>query len=352
VPFSEAFGYWTGSGEGATLPRMPAPTLPIIDFRPFNDGSLWRDHVGAQIDWACSEFGFFYLVGHGIDAALIERLLQLSRQFFAQDEAVKRHIHMSLSGRAWRGYFPVGEELTSGRPDLKEGIYFGSELPDDDGRVQAGIPLHGRNAFPDIPGFRETVLEYLDALTHLGQQLSRALARGLGVDETEFADHYASDPTILLRVFHYPPQQNAPADHWGVGEHTDYGFLTILKQDDVGGLQIKRGDEWLDVPPVPGSFVCNVGDMLEVLTGARYRSAPHRVRNVSNASRLSVPFFFDPSFDAKLAPISSERMLLTASPDRAHDAHTRANQVRGTYGEYLIGKVSKVFPQLGQRVLR
>jgi isopenicillin N synthase-like dioxygenase len=330
---------------------MPASYLPIIDFGPFDEGPLWRDHVGAQIDWACNEFGFFYLVGHGIDAALIERLLQLSRQFFAQDEAVKRRIHMSLSGRAWRGYFPVGEELTSGVPDLKEGIYFGSELADDHARVQAGIPLHGRNAFPDIPGFRETVLEYLDALTRLGQRLSRALARGLGVDETEFVDRYASDPTILLRVFHYPPQIERVTGQWGVGEHTDYGFLTILKQDDIGGLQIKHGDEWLDVPPVPGSFVCNVGDMLEVLTGARYRSAPHRVRNISNASRLSVPFFFDPGFDAKLAPITSERMNITTTPGREQHAYTRANQVRGTYGEYLIGKVSRVFPQLGQRVL-
>jgi isopenicillin N synthase-like dioxygenase len=331
---------------------MPASTLPVIDLSPFDESRLWRDHVGAQIDRACSEFGFFYLVGHGVEEVLIERLLTLSRQFFAQDEAAKRRIHMSLSGRAWRGYFPVGEELTSGLPDLKEGLYFGSEDPEDHVRVQSGTPLHGRNAFPDIPGFRETVLEYLDALTRLGQCLAAALARGLGVDETEFVNHYASDPTILLRVFHYPPQVDRSTGQWGVGEHTDYGFLTILKQDDTGGLQIKQGERWLDVPPVAGSFVCNVGDMLEVLTGARYRSAPHRVRNISQASRLSVPFFFDPSFDAKLAPISSERMLSTALPARAQHANTRADQVRGTYGEYLIGKVSRVFPQLGERVLR
>ena len=209
-------------------------------------------------------------------------------------------IRMELGRRAWRGYFPVGDELTSGKPDQKEGIYFGSELDDNHPRVHANTPLHGRNLFPSIPGFRETVLEYIETVTALGQQLMRGIALSLQLEADHFYRTWTADPIVLFRIFHYPPLPQPTTDLWSVGEHTDYGLLTILKQDHTGGLQVKSQGNWIDAPPIDGSFVCNIGDILDRMTGGLYRSTPHRVRNRGQVGRLSYPFFFDPGWDADI----------------------------------------------------
>jgi isopenicillin N synthase-like dioxygenase len=330
---------------------VDSPRLPVIDFAPFEAGGAWRDHVAAQVDWAASEFGFFYIVGHGVELGTIERLLALSRTFFHQDREQKQTIHMSRGGRAWRGYFPVGGELTSGLPDLKEGLYFGEELPEADARVRAGMPLHGGNLFPNVPGFREAVLDYITELTGLGHHLMSAMGRGLHLGDHYFFDHYTANPTKLFRVFNYPPIPRAqPADTRGVGEHTDYGLLTILYQDETGGLEIQYGDTWVDVPHIPGSFVVNVGDMLERLTTGRYSSALHRVVNRSAHSRISMPFFFDPGFDAVLQPIPCLRSGHARRNEARWDGRD-LREVSGTYGDYLMSKVSKVFPSLGRTYL-
>jgi isopenicillin N synthase-like dioxygenase len=326
--------------------------VPIIDVSPLLDGALGRSGVAESIGQACRELGFFYVVGHGVSEDLSARLERLSRTFFAQDEAAKMGIRMELGGRAWRGYFPLGGELTSGKPDQKEGLYFGTELPVDDPRVVASTPMHGPNLFPEITGFRETVLAYLDALTHLGHRLVEGLAMSLGLEPAYFATRYTADPFILFRIFNYPPvPASAPSDQrWGVGEHTDYGLLTILKQDDVGGLEVKTPDGWIDAPPVPASFVCNIGDMLERMTGGLYRSTPHRVRNTTGRDRLSFPFFFDPSFDAEVAPIDG---IAPGSPvSDPGERWDRASPLdfEGTYGDYILGKVAKVFPDLHRTV--
>jgi isopenicillin N synthase-like dioxygenase len=318
-----------------------APQLPVIDL-------CAPDRVAERIDDAAGDLGFFYVTGPGIQPETIESLLRLSRTFFELPSETKQAVHMSRGGRAWRGYFPVGGELTSGRPDLKEGLYFGEELPDDDPRVRAGLPLHGRNLFPSVPGFPEAVLDYMSALTGLGHRLMSLVARGLGLGDEYFRDRYTARPTILFRIFNYPA---GTADAHGVGAHTDYGLLTMLYQDDVGGLQVKRGSEWLDVPYVPNSFVVNVGDMLERLTSGRYVSALHRVINSAGRARISMPFFFDPAFDAALQPIANvgPRVPRAHLSERWDGLDLR--EVRGTYGEYLIGKVSKVFPHLGREHL-
>src|SRR5262249_42118226 len=148
-------------------------------------------------------------------------------------------------------------------------------------RVRARRPLHGPNLFPAYPaGLRAAVLAYIDALTSLGHALVRGIALGLGLDGDWFADHLTDDPTVLFRIFHYPPAPDDDAD-WGVGEHTDYGLLTILRQDTAGSLEVHSRGGWVPAPPIEGSFVCNLGDMLERMTGGRYRSTPHRVRNTS-----------------------------------------------------------------------
>jgi isopenicillin N synthase-like dioxygenase len=318
-------------------------SIPIIDL------TTSTEFIAAQIHQACRTFGFVYIVGHGVDERLQQNLENLSRQFFAQDEATKMKIKMSLGGKAWRGYFPVGDELTSGQPDLKEGIYFGEELTKNHPMVIAQTPLHGANLFPDnLPNFKETILEYLAAMTALGHELMRAIALSLELEENYFSSHYTADPLTLFRIFNYPVVQN-PQSLWGVGEHTDYGLLTILKQDDAGGLQVKTPSGWIEAPPVPNSFVCNIGDMLDRLTNGFYRSTPHRVRNISGRNRLSFPFFFDPNWNAKIQPLHLPGGTENNFSPRWDEANLQ--EFQGTYSEYLLRKTSKVFPYLHEIVL-
>jgi isopenicillin N synthase-like dioxygenase len=335
------------------MPLSEFSHVPIIDVASLVKHAPDRDQTAAEIGAACRECGFFYVVDHGVDEQLCQRLESLSRQFFAQSESQKMQIAMARGGRAWRGYFPVGNELTSGKPDQKEGIYFGAELSDDHPAVLARRPLHGRNLFPDILGFRETVLQYIESLTQLGHALMSGIALGLGLDENHFRDSYTGEPLVLFRIFNYPYVeriQNADVA-WGVGEHTDYGLLTILRQDDAGGLQVKSRSRWIDAPPIPESFICNIGDMLDRLTRGIYRSTPHRVLNTSRRDRLSFPFFFDPNFDAEVRPI--EGLENHAAANDAHQRWDRANvhDISGTYGDYLLNKVAKVFPELRNEVL-
>lgn len=328
--------------------------IPIVDVGPLARGLPSRREVARQLGQACRECGFFYVVGHGVDRRLCARLVELSRQFFAQHAAQKMRIAMVHGGRAWRGYFNVGDELTSGKPDRKEGLYFGAELPPDHPAVLAGTPLFGQNLFPDIPGFGEVVLEYLAALEQLGHRLMAGLALSLELNESYFAEHYTGDPLVLFRIFNYPASPGASADspgEWGVGEHTDYGMLTILMQDQTPGLQVKSRSRWVDAPPIAGSFVCNIGDMLDRMTRGIYRSTPHRVLKSSGRDRLSFPFFFDPNFNAEVRPI--DELADHAIENDIHERWDRANvhQIGGTYGDYLLNKVSKVFPQLRREVL-
>ncbi|MCX6131071.1 MAG: isopenicillin N synthase family oxygenase [Proteobacteria bacterium] len=270
-------------------------SIPVIDIAALRDQKAKHQGVAQEIRQAASESGFFYIVGHGVDPQLQENLEKLSRTL---------KIRMAFGGRAWRGYFPVGSELTSGRPDLKEGLYFGAELSPQHPEVLAGTPLHGANLFPSLQGFRETVLSYIEALTELGHVLMRGISLSLGLEANFFDDKYTRDPLVLFRIFHYPPDQNnGNSTQWGVGEHTDYGLLTILRQDDVGGLQVKSRSQWIEAPPLKNSFVCNIGDMLDRMTGGLYRSTPHRVKNTTNRQRYSFPFFFDPGFRAEVKPI-------------------------------------------------
>ncbi|GIF76705.1 isopenicillin N synthase family dioxygenase [Asanoa siamensis] len=320
---------------------MTDTRLPVIDVGPLRSGAD-PDAVARQIESACRDTGFFYVMGHGVPAALLERLDAAARSFFALPEAEKLAIAMRHAGPAWRGYFPLGGELTAGRPDRKEGIYFGEELPAGDPR--AGLPLHGGNLFPAaVPELRAAVLDYQAALTDLAQDVLRGVARSLDLPADYFAAGYTRVPTVLFRIFHYPPQPPGD-DDWGVGEHTDYGLLTLLAQDENGGLAVRTPGGWIDAPPLPDTFVCNIGDMLERLTGGWYRSTLHRVRNVSGNERLSYPFFFDPDFGAEVPPLPG-RARTTASGEPRWDG---ADPVAftGTYGDYLTAKVAKVFPEL------
>jgi isopenicillin N synthase-like dioxygenase len=323
--------------------------FPVIDIGPLRGAPGSASDVAARIEGACREHGFFYVSGHGIDDALQSRLEASSRRFFDRDRETKMQIRMELGGKAWRGFFPVGGELTSGKPDLKEGLYFGQELPRDHPLVRRGTPLHGPNLFPpDMPELRDAVLEYMEAMTTLGHVTMSGIAMSLGLAPTYFADRYTREPFILFRIFNYPGDPRASADEpqWGVGEHTDYGLLTILKQDRTGGLQVKSQARWIEAPPIAGTFLCNIGDMLDRMTGGRYVSTPHRVRNVTRRDRLSFPFFFDPNFHATIQPIELPDRATIDADRRARWDGASVHEISGTYGDYVLGKVSKVFPQL------
>lgn len=322
--------------------------IPIIDVSLLAQQDTAAT-IARQISEACRLHGFFYITGHGVSVHLQEQLEKLSHQFFDQPEPEKQKIAMQYAGKAWRGYFPVNGELTSGKPDLKEGVYFGTELPDTDERVKAGTPLHGANLFPAYPvKFKEVVLQYMSEVTRVGHIVMKGISLSLGLDENYFYTKYNQDPLILFRIFHYPPQA-VNATQWGVGEHTDYGLLTILKQDQVGGLQVKSGDTWIDAPPIENTFICNIGDMLDRMTGGLYRSTPHRVLNTSGKNRYSFPLFFDPGFDTKIERIEN---ITTVHEDQTQRwDNSSVHTFKGTYGDYLLGKIGKVFPELKKDVL-
>jgi isopenicillin N synthase-like dioxygenase len=322
-----------------------AESLPIIDVAPLLNGEKPRE-TAQEIERACKDLGFFYAVGHAISPDTLASLDANCRAFFALPEAEKMKIAMAHGGRAWRGYFPVGGELTSGKPDMKQGLYFGEELGADDPRVREGLPLHGANLFPEaVPGLRPAVLRFMDEATRSAHAIMEGIALSLGLDAHYFRRTYTADPTLLFRVFEYPAGDD---ESWGVGEHTDYGLLTLLAQDENGGLQVKTPTGWIEAPPIDGALVCNIGDMLDRLTGGVYRSTPHRVRNVSGKSRLSFPFFFDPGWNAEIVPLPA-----AAARDDSGERWDRANvhAFSGTYGDYLMSKVSKVFPDLARDVV-
>jgi isopenicillin N synthase-like dioxygenase len=321
-----------------------SPVTTPIDVAPLVTGSGDPGPVAMAIDDACRTSGFFTIVGHGIDPRLVARLDSCARAFFARPESDKARIAMARGGRAWRGWFPLGGELTSGVPDNKEGLYFGAEEPGDP------RPLHGANLFPDEPpGLRDAVLAYLDACAAVSQAVLRGIALALGLGASWFEQHLTAEPTVLLRIFRYPPRDpHREVGEWGVAEHTDYGLLTILAQDATGGLEIASGGRWVAVPPRPDALVCNLGDMLERMTGGAYRSTPHRVRAPERGERLSFPFFFDPSWDVRVESLPG---MEPPRPDPARPDPPRWDGADpltfdGTYGEYLTAKVAKVFPQL------
>jgi isopenicillin N synthase-like dioxygenase len=309
--------------------------LPIVD--------VTSPTAPAQIDGACREFGFFAIRNHGVSDELREAVIRVAIDFFGRSDAEKGRVALTNGGPAWRGWFPLGGELTSGVPDLKEGYYFGRELPVD------RRPMHGPNIWPAEPApFRSVITEWMDTMEPLAQRVLSLMAEGLGLAPDFFRNGLTSDPTPLFRIFRYPPHPADAADRWGVAEHSDYGLLTLLAHDGTAGLQVKVGDQWIDAPHDPDLIICNLGDMLDRLTAGRYRSTPHRARNSSTADRYSLPFFLDPGWDAVIETIDlDDGWVAPIDADRRWD---RANlrEIYGTYGDWLTEKVSKVFPDLAE----
>ena len=309
--------------------------LPVVD-------PAAPDAAG-RIDRACREIGFFAVPLDPPLRGLRDRVITAAATFFALPEADKATTSMTVGGTAWRGWFPLGGELTSGVPDRKEGYYFGAELPPDP------RPMHGPNVWPEHPAELEAlVTEWMNEMEALGQRLLSLMAVGLGRSADFFATGLTADPTPLFRVFRYPPHPTGDSTTWGVGEHTDYGLLTMLATDGTPGLEVKSHGEWLAAPADADLVICNLGDMLDRLTGGRYRSTPHRVRNHHGNDRYSLPFFLDPGWGASIEPLEFDDDW--QQPADADERWDRANllDVHGTYGEWLRAKVARVFPDLAR----
>ena len=282
-------------------------TLPIVDL------SSWRERdptslagIAAEAGAACRDVGFFYVVNHDVDADLIAAAFAQSRRFFALPLAERQALAIETIGGN-RGYSGMlHEALDPGRgPDMKEAFNVGLEIAPDDPDLLSGQPFRSLNAWPSLPSFRETLLAYYDACAALGARLHRAFACDLGL-EPDFFDGKFDRPMATLRLLHYPPPPAGSAPRTGAGAHTDYGNLTLLATDDVGGLEVRaRNGEWIEAPVVPGAFIVNIGDCLMRWTNDIYVSTPHRVVNRSARERYSIAFFYDPNPDAIVETIPS-----------------------------------------------
>ncbi len=280
--------------------------LPIIDLTPLGEGETGLAQVAAAIGAACRDVGFFYVVNHGVPRALIDQAFARSRRFFALPLAEKQRIAMDVVGGN-RGYSALLREALDPAqgPDLKEAFNIGFDLEPDDPELIAGKPFRALNAWPDMSGFRETMLSYFDACSTLAGRIHRAFARDLGL-RLDFFDDKFDRPMATLRLLRYPAPQDGLGVEIGAGAHTDYGNLTLLATDDAGGLQVRRRDgRWIEAPPLAGAYVVNIGDCLMRWTNDVYVSTPHRVVNRRPRERYSIAFFFDPNPDALVAAIDS-----------------------------------------------
>ena len=308
--------------------------IPVVNLAPLLDGSD-PQAVAVEIRWALANAGFMYVKNHGADPGLVDATFAQARAFFDRPEAEKMALHVSRSGTTLRGYIePFGENTDPTKTrDLKEAYDIGPETP---GRT---TPFFGANPWPDagrLPEFATTVYAYHEAMKGLALELLGAIALSLDLDRGFFGPRM-TDPICIQRLLHYPPQTGAVDESIiGIGAHTDYGALTVLAQDDVGGLQVMNRDgDWIEAPPIPGTFVINIGDLIQRLTNDVYLANLHRVVNASGRERYSIPFFIDADYDAVFAPIPE---CVTADNPARYDPVT--------CGAHKFGRFQDSYPHL------
>jgi isopenicillin N synthase-like dioxygenase len=299
--------------------------IPVID--------LGADDVAVQFGRAYGDVGFAYLEGHGVAPSLIEEAFAQSQRFHALPLEDKLRLKVN---EHHRGYMPYAEsKIVSSsiqkatKPNLSESLMVMHEVDPAD-LEHAAEPLAGPNQWPLLPGFREAITAYEEALRALARRLVTVFEEALGAEPRALSPSFER-PTTFLRLLHYPPQDPAgAADEFGSNPHTDYGFVTILAQDTSGGLQVRDADgvTWLDAPPRPGAFVLNVGDIGERWSNGRLRSTPHRVVNRTGRDRYSIPYFFDPGAAAVVQPLAC---CVPAGEEPRYDAVT--------YGDFLLAKL-------------
>jgi isopenicillin N synthase-like dioxygenase len=277
--------------------------IPVVDFQAF----LTKDAQGetaaaAAIAAACEEIGFFYLINHGVPAEDVSDLRRQSAAFFARPQAERA---LSAATPDWhRGWMDLSKVGLSSRSREIESYRIQVEHPRQVGADRRTQHLYAPNRWPgDMPDFRKAAERYFGHMTALSARLRQAFAMGLGLPRDRF-DAYFEDPIYQLTLLHYgaiPPDE---IDAVNTTPHTDEGPFTILWQDDVGGLEVKRRDGvWIAAPPIEGAFVINVGDMLMWWSNGRFLSNLHKVRNTSGRERFSIPFFANPDARVTVEPL-------------------------------------------------
>jgi isopenicillin N synthase-like dioxygenase len=308
-------------------------SLPLIDIAGLAGDFAARRAVAHKLRSACVDTGFFYIKGHGAPSSLIEQVFDQSRAFFALPMEQKLAL-TTANSRCRHGYEPLkAQTLESGAPpDLKEGFLAGEELAGDHPAVLNDPVNVGPNQWPaQLPSFKEAMSSYVAEMKQLTKTLMRGLALSLDLEEHYF-DDFCHDPVLTLRLLHYPPQPANPApNEKGCGAHTDWGGITVLLQDDAGGLQVQHADgSWISAPPLPGTFVVNIGDLFARWTNNLYRSTVHRVVNTSGRDRYSVPFFLDGRSDHLVSCIPTCAGERRHFPDTTVRGHLE-EMVRRTY---------------------
>ncbi len=308
--------------------------IPVIDLAPLfqDDGDIQA--VADAVADAYTNVGFAYLINHGVPQALIDGAFQASADFHALPRAEK----MALEVNQWhRGFIPINTSTpkTSSiakvtKPNQSESLMIMHDLAEDDPDVLAGVDLAGPNQWPSsLPSFKADALGYVNAMNGLARKMTSVIEIALGTEPDRLQPAF-DRPTTFLRMLHYPPQPPAsPEDLFGSAPHTDYGFITLLVQDEVGGLQVRNvHGEWVDAPYMPGAFVMNAGDILHRWSNGRFISTPHRVINTSGRERYSIPFFFDPNMHADIVPLES---CIAEGASAAYDPIV--------YGDYLMARL-------------
>ena len=310
--------------------------LPLVDISALRQGDAEAQQAVADaLGKAAREVGFLYVTGHGVPEARFSALIDAAQRFFALPLADKMAVYIGHS-RNHRGYVPEGEEVyAGGSKDRKEAYDLSFELPADDPDYLAGNPLLGPNQWPVLPGFREAVGAYYQDVLAVGNDLLRGFALALGEPPSTFMQHISKPPS-QLRLVHYPFDPKDP-DAVGIGGHTDYECFTLLHAT-APGLEVLNGaGEWIEAPPVPGAFVVNIGDMLELWTNGEFIATTHRVLKVRE-ERYSFPLFFNVDYHTRIAPLPR-----FVRPGQAARSPLVA-------GEHLFAQTSQSFSYLKARL--
>jgi len=328
---------------------MSEPTIPLLDISRFRGTPPEREAFLADLRHAAHDIGFFSVTGHGVPDTVTDAVLDSARTFFALPLEDRLAID-NLNSPQFRGYTRVGYEHTNGRPDRRDQLDVGVERPalelgPDD---PAYVRLIGPNQWPEsFPALRDAVLGWQAEADRVSREVLRALAVALGQDVAYFDRWFDDEAHSHLKVIRYPGRGDAPDDQ-GVGAHKDYGVLALLLQDDLGGLQVEALDgTWLDASPVPGAFVVNLGEVLEIATRGYLRATVHRVLSPSgDVDRFSIPYFLGPRLDSVIEEIPSPPEL--ASQARGIDTDP-SNPLLTEYGANTLKGWLRAHPKVAER---